>query len=484
MTLVPWNHDEEGVSVNASILVVEDERAQRRLVADILKRDGHEVAEAESVDEALTLMGSLTPDLILCDWRMPERDGGELLKEVQSRALECAVIVMTAYGSIAHAVEAVRLGAADYLAKPFEREALRLAVERVLKTRALVVENRRLREQADQGEGFGELIGKAPSMQLLYRTMQKVAGTEATVLIVGESGTGKELVARSLHRNSHRAAGPFVAVNCAAIPETLIESELFGHEKGAFTGAHRRRAGRFEEAEGGTLFLDEIASMPLPLQSSLLRVLQERRFTRLGGTGEIKCEVRVLAASNRDLPQMVADGLFREDLYYRLNVVGLEIPPLRFRREDIPLLAKALLKRSADANGVDLGPIPVDILRRFMEYPWPGNVRELANAVERLVLLAEDGTVQSVDLPPEVARSVPARGSLFRLPAEGLAWEAMEGDLLRQALDRSDGNRAAAARLLGLGYKAFLYRLEKFDLAGDDPEMGTEGPDMGIEVDV
>lgn len=468
---------------HASILVVEDEQAQRRLVADILKRDGHAVAEAASVDEALGLMEASVPDLVLCDWRMPEKDGGELLKEVERRGLDCTVIVMTAYGSIAHAVEAVRLGAADYLAKPFEREALRLAVERVLKTRKLEVENRRLREQAAEGESYGELIGKAPSMQSLYRTIHKVAATEATVLIAGESGTGKELVARSLHSGSNRASGPFVAVNCAAIPETLIESELFGHERGAFTGAHRRREGRFAEAENGTLFLDEIASMPLPLQSSLLRVLQERKFTRLGGTGEIRCDVRVVAASNRDLPQMVTDGLFREDLYYRLNVVGLEIPPLRSRREDVPLLASALLERSARVHGVESGPLPVEILRRFMEYHWPGNVRELANAVERLVLLAEDGIIQAADLPPEVARSTPGATTPFRLPAEGLDWESMEGDLLRQALDRCDGNRAAAARLLRLGYKAFLYRLEKFGLSeSDDADMGTGAPDMGRSI--
>ncbi len=465
--------------VHASILIVEDEQAQRRLVADILKRDGYVVAEAASVDEALALMDSSLPDLVLCDWRMPERDGGELLKDVEKRSLECSVIIMTAYGSIAHAVEAVRLGAADYLAKPFEREALRLAVQRVLKTRNLEVENRRLREQAENMDGYGELIGKAPSMQLLYRTMQKVAATEATVLIAGESGTGKELVARALHRNSHRTSGPFVAVNCAAIPETLIESELFGHERGAFTGAHRRREGRFSEAEGGTLFLDEIASMPLPLQSSLLRVLQERRFTRLGGTGEISCDVRVVAASNRDLSQMVSDGAFREDLYYRLNVVGLEIPPLRSRMEDIPLLAEALLVRAANRHGIEVGSLSVEILRRFMAYHWPGNVRELANAIERLVLLAEDGAVQADDLPPEVRRSVSGGQLAFELPPEGLDWEVMEGDLLRQALERCDGNRAAAARLLGLGYKAFLYRLEKFDLVDDDPRMGTEGPEMG-----
>jgi DNA-binding NtrC family response regulator len=375
---------------------------------------------------------------------------------------------MTAYGSIAHAVEAVQLGAVDYLAKPFEREALKLAVQRVLRTRALEAENRRLREVALEGNRFGELIGKAPGMRALYRTMEKVAATDATVLVVGESGTGKELVARTLHRSSRRAGGAFVAVNCAAIPESLIESELFGHERGAFTGAHRRREGRFEEAEGGTIFLDEVASMPVPLQATLLRVLQERSFTRLGGGGEIPCDVRVIAASNRNLQRMVAAGEFREDLYYRLNVVRLEIPPLNERREDIPLLAKALFEKAARAHGVDVGAMPAPVLRLLMTYHWPGNVRELANAVERLVLLADNGEVRSADLPPEIVARAQGDPATIELPPGGLDWERMETDLLSQALVRCDGNRAAAARLLNLPYKAFLYRLEKHGLDGAD----------------
>lgn len=374
------------------------------------------------------------------------------------------MIVMTAYGSIAHAVEAVRLGATDYLAKPFEREALRLAVGRVLRTRSLEAENRRLRGDSRAEDGFGELIGRAPSMAALYRTIEKVAGTDATVLVTGESGTGKELVARTLHRFSRRADGPFVAVNCAAIPETLIESELFGHEKGAFTGADRRRLGRFEEAEGGTLFLDEIASMPLPLQSTLLRVLQERRFSRVGGTGEVASDVRIVAASNRDLMQMVGDGSFRQDLYYRLNVMRLELPPLRERREDIPLLASALLEKARRQHGVAVDRIPSTVLRRLMEYAWPGNVRELSNAVERLALLAENGAMSSDDLPREVVDASDGRARPVTLPPEGLDWDRMEQDLLGQALERAGGNRAAAARLLGLPYKAFLYRLEKHTL--------------------
>ncbi|HSN55750.1 MAG TPA: sigma-54 dependent transcriptional regulator [Candidatus Sulfomarinibacteraceae bacterium] len=457
------NHDPE-----VSVLVVEDEAAQRRLMAEILAREGFSVRAVGTVDEALAAIDDEVPDLVLCDWRMPGRDGGELLAEVRRRALGCGFVVMTAYGSIAHAMEAVRLGADDYLSKPFERDALLLALRRVLRTRRLESENRLLRDAVGEGDRFGRLIGSSPAMQRLYRTIEKVAATDATVLVVGESGTGKELVARTLHRSSRRGDGPFVAVNCAAIPDTLIESELFGHERGAFTGAHRRRPGRFEEAAGGTLFLDEIASMPLPLQATLLRVLQERTVTRVGGSGETEVDVRVVAASNRDLPTLVAEGAFREDLYYRLNVVPIELPPLRDRREDIPRLAEAFLERACARHGREVDPLPPAVVRLLLEHGWPGNVRELANAVERLVLLAEGGRPSVDDLPPAIRREVSGGAAdPFRLPAEGLDWDAMEGSLLRQALERAGGNRAAAARLLGLGYKAFLYRLDKHGLGGD-----------------
>jgi len=460
----------------ASILLVEDEAPQRQLISEILERDGYAVRETGTVDEALSLIEQNVPDLILCDWRMPGRDGGELLDEVRERALGSAFIIMTAYGSIAHAVDAVRRGADDYLGKPFEREALLLAVRRVLRTRRLEHENRQLREAIREGDGYGELIGRSQAMAQLYRTIEKVGATDATVLVVGESGTGKELVARSLHRASRRAGRSFVAVNCAAIPETLIESELFGHEKGAFTGAHRRREGRFEEADGGTLFLDEIASMPLPLQATLLRVLQERRFTRVGGTGEVESDVRVIAASNRDLPSLVSDGGFREDLYYRLNVVPIELPPLRERMEDVPLLASTFLEQASARHGIEVSSLPPAVLRPLTEYGWPGNVRELANVVERLVLLSEDGRPCVDDLPAEIRSTGGQEGCPFNLPAEGVVWERVEAGLLSQALDRCQGNRAAAARLLGLGYKAFLYRLEKHGMAGAETEDVAESP--------
>ena len=453
-----------------SILVVEDEQAQRRLIVEILERAGNALRSAANVDEALDAIAEEVPDLVLCDWRMPGRDGGELLAEVRRRGLGCGFVVMTAYGSIAHAVEAVRLGADDYLGKPFDREALLLAVHRVLKTRRLESENRRLREVVGDEDRFGHLIGGSPAMKRLYRTIEKVAATDATVLIIGESGTGKELVARTLHRTSPRGEAAFVAVNCAAIPESLIESELFGHEKGAFTGAHRRREGKFEEADGGTLFLDEIASMPVGLQATLLRVLQERRITRLGGSGEKEVDVRVVAASNQDLPQLVKDGEFREDLYYRLNVVPIELPPLRDRRDDVGLLARSFLETASARHGRDVEALPPAIVRLLMDHSWPGNVRELANAVERLVLLAEDGQISVDDLPETIQGTTDAAGGPVRLPAEGLAWDAMEESLLRQALERASGNRAAAARLLGLSYKAFLYRLEKHDLVDAAPD--------------
>jgi two-component system NtrC family response regulator len=461
-----------------SVLLVEDEVPQRQLIGEILSREGHEVGEAGTVDEALEAIGREVPDLIICDWRMPGRDGGELLDEVRQRALGCAFIVMTAYGSIAHAVDAIRRGADDYLGKPFEREALLIALQRVLRTRRLERENRELREAVREGDGFGELIGRSPVMRSLYRTIEKVGATDATVLVVGESGTGKELVARTLHRSSRRAGHPFVAVNCAAIPDTLIESELFGHEKGSFTGAHRRRQGRFEEADGGTLFLDEIASMPLPLQATLLRVLQDRRFTRVGGSGEIECDTRVIAASNRDLPELVGEGSFREDLYYRLNVIPIELPPLRERMEDVPLLAAAFLDQAAARHGIEIRPLSPEILRVLMEHGWPGNVRELSNAVERLVLLAEDGRPNVEDLPAEMRRPS-AGGEGFDLPVDGVVWEQVERGMMGQALERSQGNRAAAARLMGMTYKAFLYRLEKYGMTDNDGPAMAESPEMG-----
>ncbi len=418
----------------ARLLLVEDDVDQRKLVAGILRGQGYAVAETGSVDAALADLAAAPVDLVLSDWKLPGRDGMELLAEVKSRFPETGFLMATAYGTIAHAVSAVRAGADDYLTKPFERAALLLAVERTLRSRRLADENRRLSE------------------------------TDATVLLAGESGTGKELAARALHALSRRRAGPFVAVNAAAIPETLVEAEFFGSEKGSYTGADRLRKGKLEQATGGTLFLDEVGELPLPLQPKLLRALQEGVVTRIGGAAEIATDARILAATNRDLGQEVAAGRFREDLYYRLNVVSVTLPPLRERREDVPLLVRHFVARTERRYGIRVEPFPAALLARLVDHAWPGNVRELANVVERLVLLSEGGRVSEGDLPDPVAGR-PAAEPGWKLPPGGLSWEDHEKEALRQALELSGGNRARAARLLDLPYKAFLYRLEKFGLA-------------------
>jgi DNA-binding NtrC family response regulator len=449
------------------LLLVEDDPDQRQLVAGMLRAEGYLVVEAGEPEGALAELARAPVDLVLSDWRLGSGDGMELLARVRAEHPGTGFVMATAYGSIAHAVEAVRAGADDYLPKPFERGALLLAVQRTLRGRELERENRRLAEEVGERDRLVDLVGASTAMQAVFRRVEKLAGTEATILLTGESGTGKELAARALHRLSRRARGPFVALNCAAVPETLAEAEFFGAERGAFTGADRTRAGKLEAAHGGTLFLDEIGELPLPLQPKLLRALQERRFARVGGTVELETDARVIAATNRDLGTEVAAGRFREDLYYRLNVVAVEMPPLRGRREDVPLLVEHLRERFARRHGARTAPFPPAVLRALVEHTWPGNVRELANAVERLVLLAEDGRARVEDLPPEVT----GRGKgahRFQLPPGGLSFEELERDLLAQALELAHGNRARAARLLDLPYKAFLYRLEKHGLAVAD----------------
>jgi len=446
----------------ATLLLVEDDPSQRTLVTSLLVAAGFRVLAADGVRAAEAQLAAPGLQLVLSDFKLADGDGLALLRLVREKRPELSFVLVTAYGSIEHAVNAIRAGADDYLAKPFERQVLLLAVDKALRTRALREENRKLSDALGERERLVELVGTAPAMQKLYRQIERVAPTDATVLLHGESGTGKELAARALHKLSRRAAGPFVAVNCAAIPEGLIEAEFFGAERGAFTGANASRAGYFEQASGGTLFLDELGELPLALQPKLLRALQEGRVTRVGGRGEIALDLRVIAATNRDLRREMAEGRFREDLYYRLAVVTLTLPPLRERREDIPTLVEHFARRAAQQHGLPAAPFPKPVLRALMDRPWPGNVRELAHTVERLLLLGEDGEADTADLPPEGRADVPN----FRLPAEGLDWEALERDLLQQALSQAQGNRTKAARLLNLPYKAFLYRIEKHGLAG------------------
>ena len=449
------------------ILVVEDDDDQRRLVALILRSQGYRVAEAASLAAARQELTDAPLDLVLSDWKLPDGEGTELLRQLQNERPEVAFVVVTAYGTIARAVEAIHLGADDYLAKPFERQALLLALEKVLRARRLEDENRRLSAALEERDRLVDLVGSAPSMQRLFRQVEKLAGTEATVLLNGESGTGKELAARALHTLSRRTAAPFVAINCAAIPEGLMESELFGVEKGAYTGADRSRPGKWRQAEGGTLFLDEVGELPSSVQPKLLRVLQESRYTPVGGGRELHADVRVIAATNRDLASEVEQGRFREDLYYRLNVIPLTMPPLRQRREDIPRLVEHFAQRASRRHGVRVRPFPKPVLKRLLDHGWPGNVRELDNAVERLVLLAEDGHASLSDLPAEMEPRHKGHRDPFVLPAGGMSWESHEQSCLRQALEQAGGNRAQAARLLDLPYKAFLYRLEKHGLDGE-----------------
>ncbi|MEE8525975.1 MAG: sigma-54 dependent transcriptional regulator [Thermoanaerobaculia bacterium] len=447
------------------ILVVEDDADQRSLIASILRSRDYLVAEADSLAAARSELERSPVDLVLSDWKLPDGDGNELLKEVRRDHPATAFVTVTAYGTIARAVTAIRLGADDYLVKPFERQSLLLAIEKVLRSRRLEDENRRLQEELAERDRLVDLVGSAPSMQRLFRQVEKLAVTDATILLTGESGTGKELAARALHTLSRRADQAFVALNCAAIPEGLMEAECFGVEKGAYTGADRTRAGKFEAADGGTLFLDEVGELSAAIQPKLLRVLQEGRFPRVGGTRELAADVRLIAATNRDLAVEVEGGRFREDLYYRLNVVPLRMPPLRERREDVPRLVEHFAQRAARRHGVAVRPFPATVMKRLLDHAWPGNVRELGNVVERLVLLSEDGRASAGDLPDEMDPSAgPRAGGGFQLPAAGISWEEHEKSCLGQALDHAAGNRARAARLLDLPYKAFLYRLEKHGL--------------------
>lgn len=446
------------------ILLVEDEEDQRGLVAGILRHLGHGVEEAASAERALEKLSVSSYDMVVSDWKLPGKDGLQILHKVRAEHPATAFIMVTAYGSISKAVEAVRLGADDYLAKPYQREALLLAITRAHQSRRLMDENRRLLEELNERDRLVDLIGSSACMQRLFRRVEKVAGTDVTVLLTGESGTGKELAARALHTLSPRNGRPFVAVNCAAIPEGLLEAEFFGAERGAYTGADRSRPGKFEAADRGTLFLDEVGELPATIQPKLLRAIQDGVVCRIGGNRETRVDIRLVAATNRDLQADVVAGRFREDLFYRLNVVPVALPPLRERREDIPRLAKYFQDRTCKRHKLHFAGLPPRVLKRLIDFSWPGNVRELANVVERLILLSEDGHILEEDLPREV--SAPARAdSAFRLPAGGMSWEKHELDCLRQALELAAGNRARAARLLDLSYKAFLYRMEKHGIA-------------------
>ena len=451
------------------ILVVDDEVKMRRLLEMSLRNMGHEVVMAADGMEALASCAEAPFDLILTDLKMPRLDGLQLLSTLRERGEDVPVIVLTAFGTIETAVEAMKLGASDYIIRPFEMETVELAVTRALAMGAVQRENRYLRDEV--AKGWGEFIGRSPKMRQLYELIQQVAPARSNVLIVGETGTGKELVARAIHLASGRS-GLFVPINCAAIPADLLESELFGHQKGAFTGAHRDRMGKFELAGGGTVFLDEITEMSMALQAKLLRVLQEGSVERLGAHRAVKVNLRIVAATNRDLQRAVEEGVMRQDLFFRLNVVRVDVPPLRERREDIRLLADHFLQKYSTELGRPVPVLSEAAVSGLLAYAWPGNVRELENLMERAAVLCRGRIVEPqhlpLDIPGGATRSPPPSAADESAASASLLLrdhvEAVEKRLIQTALQRSEDNKSAASRLLGVSERALWYKIKKYGL--------------------
>jgi two-component system NtrC family response regulator len=445
------------------ILVVDDEPAQRELVSGFLRKQGFEVTPAPGGRAALARFTHEPFDLVLTDQRMPEMSGLELLEAVRAVTPEASVIVMTAYGTIETAVSAIKAGAADYLTKPLNLDELLHRIHHVRERQRLLTENRELREALAERHRIEGVIGESGGMQEVLSLVRRVAPSDATVLIRGESGTGKELIAKAIHYASPRAAGPLVRVNCAALPETLLESELFGHEKGAFTGAVAARKGRFELADGGSLFLDEIGDLPLHLQVKLLRVLQEREIERVGSARPQAVDVRVLAATHRNLEALVPEGRFRDDLYYRINVVTISLPPLRERREDLPLLIDLFLRRFSAKSDKPVAGLSAEAREALLRYDYPGNVRELENLIERAVVLTRDEVIGLRDLPLTLhdASPDPARPAGLVPAVEGL-----ERRMIREALGRAAGVQTRAAEILGISERVLRYKLRKYGLGG------------------
>jgi len=445
------------------VLVVDDEPLQREILQTILTDEGYETFTAASGEEALKLIGTFHPDVILTDLKMEGMDGIELTEAVPREPFEPSIIIMTAHGTISSAVEAIKKGAFEYLAKPLEKDSLLITVRRAVERAGLLKENYQLHKELFDRFRMEGIVGKSARMQEALEVMKKVAGSSATVLVIGESGTGKELVARAIHYNSPRRARAFTALNCASIPESLFESELFGYEPGAFTGASSRRIGLFEATNGGTLFLDEIGDLPQMMQSKLLRVLQDKEIRRLGGKEAIKIDVRIITATNKDLEKELAKGNFREDLYYRLKVVTITLPPLRDRREDIPQLADFFMAKYNREFGKRVKRIEPAAVKALGEYAWPGNIRQLESVVERAVLMCDNEAIRLGDIQSELRTSRTAENFDIELPDEGIDFEKLEERLLRKAMSKSNGVVAKASKLLGMSYKTFWYRWEKLN---------------------
>jgi two-component system response regulator PilR (NtrC family) len=472
-----------GASHQPRILIVEDESSLRDMLRIVLRRDGYEVLTADSGRAALALLQRDRIDLLVSDIRLSDITGMEVLKAAKAADREIVAFIMTAFASADTAIEALRLGAADYFQKPFSMEELRLKIRQHLESTRLRHENVLLKRALNTRHEFSSIIGRSDAMLAVFRMIEAVAQTGSTVLVTGESGTGKELVARAIHFNSPRRDRPFVALNCGAVPETLLESELFGHMKGAFTGADTNKKGLLETADRGTVFLDEIGEMNVTMQVKLLRVLQERRYRRLGGTEESTADIRVVAATNQNLVRLVSEGKFREDLYYRINVIPMHLPPLRERREDIALLAAHFLEKHAVRAGKALRGMSEEALELLTAYAWPGNVRELENVIERCVALEQASMVLAESLPPDIRNGpslcAPSEESLLHAPrvfapgalpdlGEGFNLEAQGEDFYRHyialALERSGGVQVKAAELLGMSFRSFRYYAKKLKL--------------------
>ncbi|MBI5496851.1 MAG: sigma-54-dependent Fis family transcriptional regulator [Deltaproteobacteria bacterium] len=448
------------------ILVVDDEANARGALAELLREEGFSIELAADGFKALPKLAEFAPDLVLTDLKMPGMDGIELMKKAREQDPERQVVVMTAYGTVETAVEAMRQGAADYLTKPINMDELLLVLDRVLERRRLRLEAGQLRERLAERHGIENMVGRSPIMQELFNTVLQVSPSRASLLITGESGTGKELIAAAIHQHSPRSHGPFVKLHCAALAETLLESELFGHERGAFTGAVSRRDGRFQQAHGGTLFLDEIGEISPAIQVKLLRFLQEHTFERVGGNQTIEVDVRVIAATHRDLAKLVKDGKFREDLYYRLNVVSLEVPPLRKRRTDIPLLAMHFLNKYSKENGKAVKGFSDDALEALVRYSWPGNVRELENAVERAVVICRQEVIRPQDLTPTVSSPSMPNNGMPPIPGSTLA--ELEKYAILRTLEHTGGSTSKAAAILGISARKIQYKLHEYN----DPRNG------------
>ena len=450
-----------------AILIVEDEAKMRRLLELNLGDDGFTTLSAEDAETGLKLLRENPVDLVLTDLKLPGMNGLEFLHSVKHQNAALPVVVMTAFGSVETAVEAMKAGASDYVLKPFSLTEMRMVIRKELDVRNLREENRSLREALGKRYSHPNIVARSPKMQEVLATVERVAPTNSTVLLGGESGVGKDLIARAIHEKSRRAAGPFLKINSTAIPENLLESELFGFEKGAFTGAVASKPGKFELADKGTLFLDEIGDVPPLTQVKLLRVLQEREFERLGGTRLVKVDVRLIAATNKDLREALEQGTFREDLYYRLNVVPIDIAPLRERKQDIPDLVNLFVSRFTGESGKPVEGITPEAMRILVNYHWPGNVRELQNIVERACALAKGNVLDPSDIHLDTRAAKASNGLVGFLP-DGMTLEQWEDEMVQEALRRANGNKSQAARLLGLSRNALRYRLSKIGIA-DEP---------------